>query len=212
MSFAIPIQPPGQPLSKAAPIAQLTIPAVAQSDDEAPAKPVEGLRGKTPKPVKERNHLDPSSLQSTLAIIQKILTPDRNAAVRTDSTVIEDILPPLTSSNDVDIELYAVLAIIIKDFVNTWYTKITTDHGFVEEIIQIIAHCSRALEQRLRRVDTAALLLDEIPLLVQAHVDGKEQELELARPGLTIVQHIGPRSLPRSTPLTTFLYATFTMS
>jgi len=175
MSSAIPVQPPGQPLSKAAPIAQLTIPAAAESDDEVPSKPVEGLRGKTPKAVKEPNHADPSSLPSTLALIQRILTPDRNAATQTDPAVIEDVLPPLTSSNDVDVELYAILAIIIKDFVNTWYTKITTDHGFVEEIIQIIAHCSRALEQRLRRVDAVALLLDEVPLLVQAHVEGKGQ-------------------------------------
>ena len=74
-----------------------------------------------------------------------------------------------------DVELYAIVAIIVKDFVNTWYTKITTDHGFVEEIIQIIAHCSRALEQRLRKVDVVALLLDEIPLLVKEHVERKGQ-------------------------------------
>lgn len=174
MSSAIPAQPPGQPLSKAAPIAQLTIPVAAPGGDEVPAKAGEALRGKTPKPVKEASSFGPSSLQTTLALIQKILTPDRNLATQTVPTSIEEILPPLTSSNDVDIELYAILAIVIKDFVNTWYTKITSDHGFVEEIIQIIAHCSRALEQRLRRVDTAALVLDEIPLLIQAHLNGKE--------------------------------------
>ncbi|KAK5955365.1 hypothetical protein OHC33_004048 [Knufia fluminis] len=171
MSSGIPIQPPGQPQSKAAPIAQLTVPAAAQSDDEVPAKPVEPPRPRSVRPVKEPKSTDASLLPSTLSLIQRVLTPDRNAVTHTDPSAIEDILPPLTSSNDVDIELYAILAIIVKDFVNTWYSKITPDHGFVEEIVQIVAHCSRALEQRLRKVDTAALLLDEVPLLVQAHVE-----------------------------------------
>lgn len=175
MSSAVPVQPPGQPLSKAAPIAQLTVPATTQSDDEAPTTTAEAPRSKTARPAKESNPSDPSSLPSTLSLIQRVLTPDMNAVLPTDPSAIEDILPPLTSSNDVDIELYAVLAIIVKDFVNTWYTKITTDHGFVEEIIQIVAHCSRALEQRLRRIDVAALVLDEIPLLVQAHVGGRKE-------------------------------------
>lgn len=52
----------------------------------------------------------------------------------------------------------------------SWYAKITPDRAFVDEILQLIAHCTRALEQRLRRVDIAELLLDEIPGLVEAHI------------------------------------------
>lgn len=84
---------------------------------------------------------------------------------------LEDLLPPLTSSNEVDLQLYAIISVIIKDFVQTWYTKITPDHEFVDEVIQIIAHCTRGLEQRLRRVDLEALLLDEIPALLHAHIE-----------------------------------------
>ncbi|KAJ9637237.1 hypothetical protein H2199_007523 [Coniosporium tulheliwenetii] len=83
---------------------------------------------------------------------------------------IEELLPPLTSSNEVDLQLYAIIAVILKEFVYTWYTKITPDHVFVDEVIQIIAHCTRALEQRLRKVDLEALLLDEIPDLLDSHV------------------------------------------
>lgn len=83
---------------------------------------------------------------------------------------IEDVLPPLTSSNEVDLQLYGIIAVIIKDFVHTWYSKITPDHVFVNEVIQIIAHCTRALEQRFQEVDLEALLLDEIPDLLQAHL------------------------------------------
>lgn len=84
---------------------------------------------------------------------------------------IEDVLPPLTSSNAIDLQLYGIISVIIKEFVQTWYSKITPDHVFVNEVLQIIAHCTRALEQRLRKVDLEALLLDELPGLLEAHLN-----------------------------------------
>ncbi|KAH0541348.1 hypothetical protein FGG08_004186 [Glutinoglossum americanum] len=89
---------------------------------------------------------------------------------RISTRPIEELLPPLTSSNDVDLQLYGFIAIIMREFVYAWYGKITPDHLFVEEIIKIIAHCTRALEQRLRKVDLESLLLDELPELVEAHI------------------------------------------
>lgn len=86
---------------------------------------------------------------------------------------LNELLPPLTSSNEVDLQLYGIIAVIIKEFVHGWYTKITPDHVFVDEVIQIIAHCTRALEQRLRKVDLEALILDEIPRLASQHLDGE---------------------------------------
>jgi hypothetical protein len=83
---------------------------------------------------------------------------------------IEELLPPLTSSNEIDLQLYAIISVIIKDFVQTWYSKITPDHVFVNEVLQVIAHCTRALEQRFREADLEALLLDEIPELLEAHL------------------------------------------
>jgi len=62
------------------------------------------------------------------------------------------------------------VAVIIKEFVHTWYAKITPDQAFVEEVVKIIAHCTRALEQRLRKVDLEALLFDELPELFDSHV------------------------------------------
>ena len=85
---------------------------------------------------------------------------------------IEDVLPPLTSRNDVDLQLYALIAIILREYVQNWYSKITTDETFVAEIVQIIAHCTRALEQRLRKVDLESLLLDELPDLLDRHITG----------------------------------------
>lgn len=170
---------PGQPQSKAAPTAQLTVPETVHGDNEAPPKPVEDVKKRPERParpVREPVSSDPTALPATVNLIQRVLAPDKaikNEAVL-GATTIEDILPPLTSSNEVDVELYAILAIIVKDFVNTWYTKITPDHVFIGEVIQIVAHCSRALEQRLRKVDIPALCLDEIPLLVQNHINSTD--------------------------------------
>lgn len=72
-----------------------------------------------------------------------------------------------------DLQLYALISIIIKDFVQSWYSKITPDHEFVDEVIHIIAHCTRGLEQRLRRIDVETLLLDEVPGLLNAHTRGQ---------------------------------------
>lgn len=174
MSVAEVTLPPGQPSAKSTAITELisTVPLISQ--DEKGARPAETVQ-KPVRAVRETTGADSTSLPVTLSLIQRILTPDKHIAITSSGEVklIEDILPPLTSSNDVDFELYAILSIIIKDFVNTWYTKITTGHDFVEEITQIIAHCSRALEQRVRKVDIPALLLDEIPTLTKEHYEGE---------------------------------------
>lgn len=90
---------------------------------------------------------------------------------------VDELLPPLTSSNEVDLQLYAIIAVILKEFVYTWYAKITPDHVFVDQVIQTIAHCTRSLEQRLRKVDLESLLLDEIPQLIDAHLEGMKHSL-----------------------------------
>ncbi len=71
-----------------------------------------------------------------------------------------------------DLQLYALIAIIIREFVQTWYSKITPDQVFVEEVVKIIAHITRALEQRLRKVDLESLLFDELPELLEIHLQG----------------------------------------
>ncbi|KAK5072129.1 hypothetical protein LTR64_004093 [Lithohypha guttulata] len=175
MSATVPLLPPGQPQSKAAPTAQLVTSQAAVNNEADAAKPVQSdnARAKMSRMGRDTSSTDPTSRQTTLALIQRVLVPNKSGLTDTtiNVTAIEDILPPLTSSNDVDLELYAILAIIVKDFVNTWYTKITPDHDFVEEIIQIFAHCSRALEQRLRQIDRTTLFMDEVPLLIQHHLD-----------------------------------------
>ncbi|KAK7908296.1 hypothetical protein PG985_015599 [Apiospora marii] len=127
--------------------------------------PSSNLRNARPVPA------DALSDKATIALIRRVLCAQKAADRGGNAPApIEELLPPLTSRNDVDLQLYAFISIIIRDYVQTWYTKITPDETFVAEIVQIIAHCTRSLEQRLREVDLESLLLDELPELLDAHV------------------------------------------
>lgn len=88
------------------------------------------------------------------------------------SKSLDEVLPPLTSSNEVDVQLYAIIAVVLNQLVRSWYNRITPDDEFINEIVKIIAHCTRGIEQRLRHVDLDELLLDELPALMIAHIDG----------------------------------------
>ncbi|SCO83161.1 related to MSS51 protein [Fusarium oxysporum] len=117
------------------------------------------------------NATDPLSDRATSLLIRRTLcSPQLGEKSRDSQVPIDELLPPLTSRNDVDLQLYALLAIIMREFVQSWYSKITTDEHFVSEILHIIAHCSRALEQRFRKVDLESLVLDEIPDLLDKHI------------------------------------------
>ncbi|KAL8996258.1 MAG: hypothetical protein Q9169_004189 [Polycauliona sp. 2 TL-2023] len=110
-----------------------------------------------------------ASDKTNIALIRSVLCPQQ-ANTANDQWPIDDLLPPLSSSNEVDLQLYTVIAIVVKELVYSWYGKITPDQAFVDEVIRIIAHCTRAVEGRLRNIDLESLLLDEIPELVESHV------------------------------------------
>lgn len=103
-----------------------------------------------------------------------MLCPERHTGTK-DTDALDELLPSLTSSNDIDFQLYAIIAIVIKDTLHSWYGKITPDQSFVGKVIQIIAHCTRAVEGRLRRVDLEALVFDELPELIDNHVRGQSR-------------------------------------
>ncbi|KAF3770488.1 hypothetical protein M406DRAFT_35868 [Cryphonectria parasitica EP155] len=123
--------------------------------------------------------------RATSQLIRRVLCPQQgpDRGRTTPPPPIDELLPPLTSRNDVDLQLYAIIAIVLRDFVQTWYNKITPDEAFVAEIVQVIAHCTRALEQRLRKVDVESLLFDELPDLFDKHVQAyRASRRPLVRP------------------------------
>ena len=127
-----------------------------------------------------RQHLDsdgsiPSTdtmSHATGLLIRRVLCPQIHGSLTEGQTPLDQLLPPLTSSNAVDLQLYAIIAIVMRDSVSSWYGKISPDQSFVQETIQIIAHCTRELEERLRRVDMNLLLLHEIPHIIDLHIEG----------------------------------------
>ncbi|RPA99761.1 hypothetical protein L873DRAFT_1806276 [Choiromyces venosus 120613-1] len=130
----------------------------------------------------------PAVDKSAIALIRRVLCYHAPPF-----TPLEELLPALTSSPEVDLELYAFLAIIFRDFIYSWYSKITTDNAFADEIIAVVAHCSRAIEERIRKVDLEAFLLDEIPAFIDNHV--KDYRLALARHNTAVSPHLTLREI-----------------
>ena len=164
-----------QPRPKAVPTFSST--SIAASSTTTPpqlSRPSSRSRQSSPAP--SVGHFDASD-KATAALVRRVLCPHGHAG-NAEPRPIDELLPPLTSSNEVDLQLYAIIAIVIKDLVHSWYGKITPDQGFVEEIVQIVAHCTRALETRLRAVDLESLVFDEIPDLVESHIKGQNVHIE----------------------------------
>lgn len=162
--------------------AALAVPAAGSAPVRAPTPRLRhstapGLDAGAPTAARRSAHSgqsDPLSDRATLLLIRRTLCAQQLGEKGRDANVpIEELLPPLTSRNDVDLQLYAFLAIVLREFVQSWYSKITADESFVAEILHVIAHCTRTLEQRLRKVDLESLVLDEIPDLLDKHIAGE---------------------------------------
>ncbi|KAL9099048.1 MAG: hypothetical protein Q9163_005392 [Psora crenata] len=164
-----------QPCPKAIP----TFSSASTSESAAPQLSRPSSQSRHSSPIRLTAPADVSE-KATSALIRRVLCPHAHSSTDKDRP-IDELLPPLTSNNDVDLQLYAIVAIVVKDLVHSWYGKITPDQGFVEEVVKTIAHCTRALESRLRCVDLEALMLNEIPVLVERHIYGRQ---ELFRPAI----------------------------
>ncbi|KAI9369963.1 PXA domain-containing protein [Aspergillus egyptiacus] len=140
-----------------------------------PASPTSAIPSQLPqRPQASKNTLQSGQVngardKATAALIRRVLCL-QSGSYGSSPCAPEELLPPLTSSNDVDRQLYALIAIIIKEFIASWYSKITSDQALINEVLQVIAHCTRALEQRLREIDIAQLVLDDLPALVESHI------------------------------------------
>lgn len=127
-------------------------------------------QSRTPSENRQSSFRAPSveestSEKATTSLIRRVLCSQQPG----DPRPIQELLPPLSSSNETDLQLYAIIAIVVKELVYSWYGKITPDQAFVEEVVRIIAHCTRALEGRLRKIDLEPLLFDEVPQLIENH-------------------------------------------
>ena len=173
------LRPPSylQPRPKAVPTFSSPLIA-AKSTPSTPQLSTPATQSRQNSPVRSSSTTDLSD-KATAALIKRVLCPSSHPS---ESRPLDELLPPLTSSNEVDLQLYAIIAIVVKDLVYSWYGKITPDQTFVEEVVKIIAHCTTQLESRLRKVDIESLVLDEIPELVERHVNGMSKPLKIQWP------------------------------
>lgn len=82
-------------------------------------------------------------------------------------------LPALTSSTNVDMELYAFIGLLLQQFVFSWYSRISFDQNgeFSNELIGVVAHMTRNIQQRIRAVDWGILLFDKLPIVFMRHMN-----------------------------------------
>lgn len=83
-------------------------------------------------------------------------------------------LPPLfaspSCSPELNAEAYDFIALALRAFVNTWWTKITRyDKEFLPEITTILTNVSRTLETRLLSTDFSPLIFSVVPALITQH-------------------------------------------
>ncbi|KAL4752310.1 hypothetical protein BDW72DRAFT_202355 [Aspergillus terricola var. indicus] len=133
--------------------------------------PSQSSRRLQPKNDSRNEQLNGPNDRALAALVRRVLCPQSGSyGGATSPYAPEELLPPLTSSNDVDRQLYALVAMMVREFISSWYSKITSDQALISEVLQLIAHLTRALEQRLREVDIVQLALDDIPALVETHI------------------------------------------
>jgi hypothetical protein len=122
----------------------------------------------------------PDDDAQTAAFVRRTLCPHHQlhataSAPDDPPPSIHALLPPLTSANEVDLQLYGALAVIAKEFVFSWYGRLTADAAFADELVRVVAHCARGVEERARRVDWVAVLVDEVPAVLDQHVRGESR-------------------------------------
>ncbi|KAG5440907.1 hypothetical protein PCK2_000062 [Pneumocystis canis] len=84
-----------------------------------------------------------------------------------------DKLPALTRSALVDVEIYSIIAIICRDYINIWYEQMTHDKSFIEELLFLVSHVVKELENRFFTIKHETLFLQSIPMIAIKHINGK---------------------------------------
>ncbi|KAI6159537.1 PXA domain-containing protein [Pisolithus thermaeus] len=83
-------------------------------------------------------------------------------------------LPPLFLSpacpSELHAEVYDLIALSLRAYVNTWWTKITRyDKEFLPQLTKVLVHVIRTLEQRILSADLSTLVFCDVPALVTEH-------------------------------------------
>ncbi|KAI0307599.1 PXA domain-containing protein [Multifurca ochricompacta] len=83
-------------------------------------------------------------------------------------------IPPLLQTSStypaLDAELYDLIALALRAYINPWWTKITRyDKQLLVEITRILSSVLRALEERVLATDISSLIYHDLPVLLTQH-------------------------------------------
>ncbi|KAJ1936153.1 hypothetical protein FBU59_005148, partial [Linderina macrospora] len=81
----------------------------------------------------------------------------------------------IQSSPRVNESVSRLFTLIIRDFIQAWYGKITDDREFTSEVAQQLVLVVNEIERRVRKVDWVQFVLFEVPDIVTLHVNDAHQ-------------------------------------
>jgi hypothetical protein len=83
-------------------------------------------------------------------------------------------LPPPSppSSPNIDHELYAIVSLLVRDHILPWYTKLSPSPDFIVALTTLLTHILAALVTRVQAIDVEELLLEDLPAILSAHING----------------------------------------
>jgi hypothetical protein len=68
-----------------------------------------------------------------------------------------------------DDALYQLIALVCREHVLPWYSRLTRDRTFLHEVTRIVTHVVQVVEARLAAVDLAALIAVDLPVVLERH-------------------------------------------
>lgn len=77
---------------------------------------------------------------------------------------------PFSSSLLIDDQLRPTLDSLIAEYIQTWYSSISTDTEFIERLSSLLATIISRLEKKLQRVDFIQLLCLQLPVILKQHL------------------------------------------
>lgn len=124
LEWMSPSHPPSQ--------TRASIPWDQRTNQQSPPAPLTMLRGPSPLPSTSNQ---PSSTLSSFEVYTRVLKP-----------------PPLSSSKPLDAELQRLVHFILRDFISSWYSGISSHDEFYSEVVQTLAVVLGKIESRLAQV------------------------------------------------------------
>lgn len=87
-------------------------------------------------------------------------------------------LPRLNCSDEVAREIYALIALLLRQFVQSWHSEIIDDSKFLNELVVEISKVVNILIERLKTINLDDFILDDIPYLIDMHLIDYRQSFQ----------------------------------